>query len=222
MRTQGSLSINGWIKNAWWHPNPSDTLAPDLSSPTPDPPFRWPSANASEEHELMGPGLRDRNAGEGSLLGVLTGSGGTAPQHSAARLSSTSNIAGPPPATARGPDRLRAARSYSGARGHTSGLRLPQHCPGRGGPLAPSHGGECSARPAGVARAGCRGPSVSRAATHAPAQRTGECGEPGARVRARPARPSLQARLAAGGRLGPRRPRCPSWPRGAPALPVKV
>ena len=72
-------------------------------------------------------------------------------------------------------------RWYPGARGHTSGLRLPQHRPGRGGPLAPFLGRERSA-PACRGREGCLGPSVSRAAAHAPAQRTRACSEPGALV----------------------------------------
>jgi len=59
--------------------------------------------------DAFGSGFEGPERGRGEQTGVLTGSGGTAPQHSAARLSSTSDIAGPPPATARGPDRHRAA-----------------------------------------------------------------------------------------------------------------
>lgn len=111
-----------------------------------------------------------------------------APQHSSARLSSTSDIAGPPPPPLVVPASLRPS-SYPGGRGHTSGLRLPQHRPGRGGPLAPFLGRERSA-PACRGREGCLGPSGSPAAAHAPAQRTRASSEPGARVHARPARPS--------------------------------
>lgn len=169
----------------------------------------------------MGPGLRDRNAGRRELTGVLTGSGGMAPQHSAARLSSTSNIAGPPPATARGPIGF----------GPRALIQAPGATPLGSASPSTARVGAALWRPPTVGNVvpglqGSRGLDAgvraSLAATHAPAQRTGACGEPGARVRARPARPSLQARLAAGGRLGPRRPRCPSWPRGVPALPVKA
>jgi hypothetical protein len=78
--------------------------------------------------------------------------------HSAAKLSSTSNIAWPLPITTRGAGQLPAALLSREAH---SGLRLPQRHPGlfrldRGGPMVPS-GGEgtvASLSPAGLVRVG--------------------------------------------------------------------
>ena len=72
---------------------------------------------------LQGQGSKAGNAGKGCGQG-LTGSENTAPQHSATKLSNTNNIAGSPPPTARAAASL-PPRSYPGAPGHPSRLRLP-------------------------------------------------------------------------------------------------
>lgn len=120
----GSRSVNGLIKSARCHVNPglSDSSAPESSNPSPSDslagtcrlprgctsaPSRQPNAKASD-HKVTGgtasgSGIKGWGKAKEERGRKLTGSGGMAPQHSAARLSSTSNIAGRLPATSRGP-----------------------------------------------------------------------------------------------------------------------
>lgn len=112
---------------------PGGTDLPSLDSPprTPRRGMNWPVG------QLQGQGSRAGNAGK-RRGGGLTGSGDTAPQLSSTTLSNTNNIAGSPPPTARAPASL-PSRSYPGAPGHPSRLRLPRR---HSGPTNPSSGGE--------------------------------------------------------------------------------
>lgn len=207
-----------------WHlsPGPSDfDDAPDSSSLKPRgglagtrraaprgcrrAPSRLPSgtsvswAQGEGVRTPSGSGLQGRDAGKGRGR-KLTGSGDTAPQHSVARLSSTSDIAEPPASPPRGRALISAPRATP------RGPRLPQHRPGprRPEPRAPPSLA-CLGSPgwAGSQRLGA--PGRWSTSGHGPprAPRTRARSEPAARRHTRPRAGPAQTRSEPPGRRSP-------------------
>lgn len=133
--TPDSSGLTPGARLAW-----TSRAAPEgTDEPRPDGPPRTPVRSVSwRVGRRQGTGSRDGNAGKGRGRG-LTGSWGTAPQHSAARLSSTSDIAGPWPASRRA--LIPAPRATPpGSASHSTAPALLAWL--RAGPLVTSPGGE--------------------------------------------------------------------------------